>query len=91
MDQMAERIMKLLEKFNSPHYYQNNEIPAVPLSFIVIVPAWDNCAGIELMTHSKFTRPYPGDRLTLEKKKHEHEHDYIFNSCCLCPISIPNS
>lgn len=61
MNTMAERIFYLLEKH-----------PTAPFSFIVIVPAWADCAGVIQMTDSIFTRPHRGYRLVLEKKKHDY-------------------
>lgn len=61
MNDMATRIFSLLE-----------ENPDVPFSIIVIVPAWADCQGVIEMTNSRFTRPYSGYRLVLEKKKHDY-------------------
>jgi hypothetical protein len=62
MNEMSDRIHEILLKYNS----------VAPFSFIVIVPAWDDCRGIIDMTDSQFNRPRRGFRLKLEKKKHDY-------------------
>lgn len=63
MNQMAHKIEQILTKF---------EKGDVPFSFSVIVPAWTDCEGIEIMTASRFLRPIKGFVLRLEKKKHTY-------------------
>ena len=43
-----------------------------PFSFVVVVPAWKDCLGIDIMTNSKHLRPHPKYVLCLEKKKHNY-------------------
>jgi hypothetical protein len=62
MDQMADRIHEILSKYDT----------VAPFSFIVIVPAWEDCRGVIEMTASKFNRPYPGYSLRLLKQKHDY-------------------
>jgi hypothetical protein len=61
MDRMADRIEWILETHSN-----------VPLSFVVIVPAWTNCHAIDLMTDSRFHRPRPGSQVVLPRKQHDY-------------------
>ena len=60
MNEMAATIEKLLE------------ISTAPFSFVVVVPAWYDCAGVKQMTASRFLRPQARHVLVLEKKKHAY-------------------
>jgi hypothetical protein len=64
MNQMAHHIEKILTRF------EHNE--DVPFSFSVIVPAWTDCEGIDVMTNSRFLRPKSKYVLRLEKRKHNY-------------------
>jgi len=64
MNRMAHHIEKILTSF------ANRD--DVPFSFSVIVPAWTDCEGINVMTNSKFLRPQPKYVLRLEKRKHNY-------------------
>lgn len=61
MNDMAKRIQTIL-----------TTVQSIPLSFTVIVPAWTDCEGIELMTNTVFCRPHSGYRLVLPKKQHTY-------------------
>ena len=61
MNEMAAKIEALLSAAGSR-----------PLSFVVIVPAWTGCLGLETMTNSRFLRPHAQYVLRLEKKKHNY-------------------
>jgi hypothetical protein len=61
MNSMAKRIEYVLSNYSN-----------VPFSFSVIVPAWTDCEGIDIMTNSKFLRPKPKFVLKLEKKEHDY-------------------
>ncbi len=67
MNQLAHRIQYLLDRY-----------PDAPFSVVVIVPAWTDCEGIEVMTASRFNRPRPGTKFVLEKKRHNYR-----------PVNIP--
>ena len=61
MTAMAKHIHYLLDSVKNS---------SVPFSFSIVVPAWTDCEGIDIMNNSIYSRPYRGYKMILEKKEH---------------------